>query len=128
MSNNLLAAFNDHFLAFVEDILNVFPDDPDIVIAKNAFIFARKSNPKLIVKIWKKYIVEKYKVEIESGNIEFFINKDYSNDVAVSIYSDKISESIDRLRNPIKNMDPNDQLKSMKYIQNLTKISELFNE
>jgi len=128
MSNNLLSAFNDHFLAFVEDILNVFPDDPDIVIAKNAFIFARKSNPKLIVKIWKKYIVEKYKAEIEGGNIEFFINKDYSNDVSVSIYSDKISESIDRLRNPIKNMDPNDQLKSMKYIQNLTKISELFIE
>jgi len=128
MSNNLLSAFNDHFLAFVEDILNVFPDDPDIVIAKNAFIFARKSNPKLIVKIWKKYIVEKYKAEIEGGNIEFFINKDYSNDVSVSIYSDKISESINRLRNPIKNMDPNDQLKSMKYIQNLTKISELFIE
>ena len=96
-----------------------------ILTAKNAFIFARKSNPKLIVKIWKKYIVEKYKKEIEEGNIDFFINKDYSDDISASTYSDKISESIDRLRNPIKNMDPIDQSKSMKYIQNLTKLSEL---
>ena len=122
---NILTAFNDHFLEFVNDIINVFPDDPDIITAKNAFIFARKSNPKLIVKIWKKYIVEKYKKEIEEGNIDFFINKDYSDDISGSTYSDKISESIDRLRNPIKNMDPTDQGKSMKYIQNLTKLSEL---
>ena len=122
---NILTAFNDHFLEFVNDIINVFPDDPYIITAKNAFIFARKSNPKLIVKIWKKYIVEKYKKEIEEGNIDFFINKDYSDDISGSTYSDKISESIDRLRNPIKNMDPTDQGKSMKYIQNLTKLSEL---
>ena len=122
---NILTAFNDHFLEFVNDVINVFPDDPDILTAKNAFIFARKSNPKLIVKIWKKYIVEKYKKEIEEGNIDFFINKDYSDDILGSTYSDKISESIDRLRNPIKNMDPTDQGKSMKYIQNLTKLSEL---
>ena len=122
---NILTAFNDHFLEFVNDIITVFPDDPDIITAKNAFIFARKSNPKLIVKIWKKYIVEKYKKEIEEGNIDFFINKDYSDDISGSTYSDKISESIDRLRNPIKNMDPTDQGKSMKYIQNLTKLSEL---
>ena len=122
---NFLTAFNDHFLEFVNDIINVFPDDPDILTAKNAFIFARKSNPKLIVKIWKKYIVEKYKKEIEEGNIDFFINKDYSDDISASKYSDQISDSIDRLRNPIKNMDPIDQSKSMKYIQNLTKLSEM---
>ena len=122
---NILTAFNDHFLEFVNDIINVFPDDPDIITAKNAFIFARKSNPKLIVKILKKYIVEKYKKEIEEGNIDFFINKDYSDDISASTYSDQISVSIDRLRNPIKNMDPIDQSKSMKYIQNLTKLSEL---
>ena len=122
---NILTAFNDHFLEFVNDIINVFPDDPDIITAKNAFIFARKSNPKLIVKIWKKYIVEKYKKEIEEGNIDFFINKDYSDDISASTYSDQISVSMDSLRNPIKNMDPIDQSKSMKYIQNLTKLSEL---
>lgn len=126
--SNILTAFNDHFLEFVNDVQNVFPDDPDILTAKNAFLLARKANPKLIVKIWKTFIVSKYKTEIESGNIEFFINKDYTNDVSASIYSDKITESIDRLRDPIKNMNHEDQLKAMKYIQNLTKLSELCSE
>jgi hypothetical protein len=50
-------------------------------------------------------VVDKYRVEIESGDIEFFINKDYNNDIASSPYSDKITEAIDRLRNPIKLME-----------------------
>ena len=125
MTTNILMAFNDHFQEFVNDIENVFPNDTDIVTAKNSFLTARKANPKLIVKIWKMYVVEKYRKEIEYGNIEFFINKDYTNDISVSPYSDKITESIDRLRNPIKIMNSEDQSKAMKYIQNLTKLSDL---
>ena len=34
-------------------------------------------------------------------------------------------ESIDRLRTPIKNMTTENQAKTMKYIQNLTKLSYL---
>jgi hypothetical protein len=37
----------------------------------------------------------------------------------------KIMESINRLREPIRNMGPDNQAKVMKYIQNLTKLSEL---
>lgn len=125
MATNILSAFNDHFLEFVNDVQNVFPDDTDILTAKNAFLTARKANPKLIVKIWKVYVVEKYRKEIESGNIEFFINKDYTNDVSVSPYSDKITEAIDRLRDPVKKMNSDEQSKTMKYIENLTKLSDL---
>jgi hypothetical protein len=122
---NLLTSFNDYFIEFVDDILCVFPDDVDILSAKNAFIGIRKINPKLIVKIWNEFIVNKYKKEIESGNIDFFINKDYSNDIADSQYSTKIMESINRLREPIKKMSDENQFKVMKYIQNLTKLAEL---
>ena len=123
--SNILVAFNDHFAEFVNDIQNVFPQDPDILAAKNALIAIRKANPKMIVKIWATFIVGKYKGEIDAGNLGFFINKDYSSDVATSQYSDKITESIDRLREPIKNMSAEDQAKVMKYIQNLTKLAEL---
>ena len=51
MSNNILTAFNDHFIEFVSDIQNVFPEDADILTAKNALITIRKANPKMIVKI-----------------------------------------------------------------------------
>lgn len=123
--SNILLAFNDHFVDFINDIQSVFPEDTDILTAKNALAAIRKANPKMIVKIWKTFIADKYKLEIESGNISFFTDKDYSTDVATSQHSDKIMESINRLRTPIKNMTPENQLKTMKYIQNLTKLSSL---
>jgi len=123
--SNILTAFNDHFIDFVNDIHCVFPDDVDILTTKNALTAIRKANPKMIVKIWNAFIVSKYTEEIESGNLDFFINKDYSQDISNASNSDKIMESIDRLRQPVKNMGPENQAKVMKYIQNLTKLSQL---
>jgi len=123
--SNILTAFNDHFIEFVNDVHCVFPDDADILATKNSLTTIRKLNPRMIVKIWNAFIVSKYKNEIEAGNIEFFINKDYSQDVSTTSNSDKIMESIDRLRDPIKNMSVENQSKVMKYIQNLTKLAQL---
>lgn len=125
MSNNILTAFNDHFIDFVNDIQTVFPNDPDILSTKNALIAIRKANPKMIVRIWNAFIVSNYTNEIEAGNLDFFINKDYSKDVSSVGNSDKIMESIDRLRSPVKNMGPENQAKVMKYIQNLTKLAQM---
>jgi hypothetical protein len=125
-SVTILNAFNDHFMEFVSDIINVFPDNTDIVSAKNSFVLIRKANPKLIVKIWKSYVVDKYGAEIDLGNISFFIDKDYANDLTNAENSDKIIESINRLRNPVKMMSDESQQKSMKYIQNLKKLCILY--
>ena len=88
-------------------------------------MIVRKANPKMIVKIWNAYVVGKYKSEIEAGNLDFFINKDYSSDFINANNSDKIIEAIDRFRQPIKNMSEQNKLKSIKYIQNLTKLAAL---
>jgi hypothetical protein len=125
MTTNILSAFNEHFMEFINDIQTIFPEDPDILTAKNYFVIARKSNPKVIVKIWNEFIVKKYKDDILRGDITFFLEKDYSADIADSKYSDKIMESIDRLRQPIKQMSLENQSKSMKYIQNLTRLAEM---
>ena len=123
--SNILAAFNDHFLEFLNDVQSVFPDDLDILSAKNALMMIRKANPKMIVKIWKTFIADKYKAQIEANDISFFLTKDYSSDVSTAAGSDKIMESIDRLREPVKNMGPENQAKVMKYIQNLTKLADM---
>lgn len=125
MSVNILTAFNDHFVDFVTDIHNVFPDDVDVLTAKNSLLTIRKVNPKMIVKIWNTFIVGKYKKEIEEGDLSFFIDKDYADDVSSVQNSDKIVESINRLRNPVKQMSIQNQTKVMKYIQNLTKLSAM---
>ena len=96
-----------------------------MLVAKNALLAIRKANPKIIVKIWNTYIVDKYRSQIDKGDISFFIEKDYSNDLVNTDYSAKITEAIDRLRNPIKLMNANEQAKTMKYIQNLTKLAAI---
>jgi accessory colonization factor AcfC len=126
MASNILTAFNDHFVDFISDIHNVFPEDVDVLSAKNSLIAIRKANPKMIVKIWNAFIVNKYKKQIEEGDLSFFMNKDYSNDVANAENSDKIMEAINRLREPIKQMTPDSQAKTMKYIQNLTKLANMY--
>lgn len=125
-SNTILTAFNNHFMEFVEDIHQVFPEDHDVLASKNAFISIRKINPKLIIRIWSEYVVGKYRLEIESGNIDYFINKDYTEDVIDSPNSKKIIMGIDRLRNPVKEMNEENKKKSMQYIQNLTKLCTLY--
>ncbi len=121
--SNLTTVFNDHFVEFINDIQAVFPEDPDILTAKNGLIAIRKANPKLLVKIWVKYVVTPYRTQIEGGDITFFLTKDYSTDLTRTDNADKIMESIDRLREPVKQMSAENQAKTMKYIQNLSKIA-----
>ena len=125
MSTNLVTVFNDHFSEFVNDIHGVFPDDPDILTAKNALLTIRNANPKLLVKIWIQYVFSPYKNQIENGDINFFLTKDYSNDFVSNDKADIIMKSIDRLRKPVKDMSPENQSKTMKYIQNLSKLALL---
>ena len=126
----LLTAFNDHFMEFVNDIHEVFPDDVDILSAKNSFSMVRKMNPKLLIKSWDSLVVGKYQSAIEAGDLSFFMDKDYTRDlqdVPNNPNAERIVSAIDRLRTPIKSMTADNQAKIMKYIQNLTKISNLYN-
>jgi hypothetical protein len=100
-------------------------DDVDILTAKNSLTAIRKANPKLIVRIWMKYVATPYNDKILAGDINFFIEKDYANDLTRSGNQDQIMDSIDRLRKPVKNMNPDNQQKTMKYIQNLCKIAAM---
>ena len=125
MTTNFVTVFNNHFAEFVNDVQCVFPDDADILTAKNALLTIRKANPKLLVKIWIKYVYTPYKEQIEAGDINFFLTKDYSTDLARNDNADKIMEAIDRLRKPVKNMSSENQAKTMNYIQNLSKLAML---
>ena len=124
--SNILPAFNNHFVEFITDIQEVFPENHDIAVAKNTVLAIRKANPRMIIKLWTTFVVGKYKDEIDRGDISFFVDKDYSNDLVDADNSKKIMDAIDRLRDPVKRMNADDQKKAMKYIQNLTKLSTLY--
>ena len=120
-------AFNKHFDEFVTDIQSVFPDNKDIMTAKNALSMLRSGNPKILIGLWNQHIVSKYAAEIAAGNIEFFINKDYGEDLKnpeVAENAAQIMTYIDKFRQPIADMDAVEQKKCMTYIQNLTGLTQ----
>jgi len=128
MSNksSILTAFNEHFIEFLNDVQSVFPTDPDILAAKNSLSLIRKANPKLFIKAWISYVVGKYQNMIEEGNIEFFIHKDYTEDLVDTENHSKIIEGIDRLRKPISTLTKENQKKVMKYLQNLNNLALMY--
>jgi hypothetical protein len=120
---NFQTLFNDHFAEFVNAIQAVFPEDPDILTAKNGLIAIRKANPKLLIKIWNTYVIAPYGSQIEEGNIDFFLKKDYSADLVNAGNSTQIMESINRLRGPVQQMNETERKNVAKYLQNLSKLA-----
>jgi len=124
--SSILKGFNNHFMEFVNAVRDYFSNNKDVRATGVALEGIRKVNPKLIMNIWKEYIVDVYSNEIEAGEIEFFINKEYKNDLNDLQNSNSVLEAIEKLRDPVKAMPDEDQEKVMKYIQNLTNLSKLY--
>ena len=64
--------------------------------------------------------------QIEEGNIDFFINKNYQKDIGNIADSEYILNKINILRDPVRNMDKNEQEKVIKYMQNLSKLCNIY--
>ena len=119
-------AFNKHFGEFVDDIANYFSDNIEIQTAANALRTIRKANPKVIITVWKSSILDIYESKIEAGDIDFFVTKEYNDDVAGMEGNDDVLKVIDKIRGPIQNMPESEQQKAMKYVQNLTKLCKVY--
>ena len=122
----ILTAFNDHFMEFVDDVQVVFPDNDDIATVKTSLQSFRKTNPRLILLSFKEYVINQYRQEIADGNIEFFVDKDYKQDLSGVGSAKIILEKIDCLRKPIREMRQEDQEKVLRYMQNLMKLSDMY--
>lgn len=122
----IMKAFLNQFTDFVEDVYSVFPDNADIESAKTALFLIKKTNPRILMNAWVTYIVGPYTEEIEKGDIGFFLNKDYTQDL--EYMGNAVMQKVDALRGPVRDMGADNQAKSMKYIQNLTKLAKLHGE
>ena len=123
-SREVLKAFNNHFLEFMDDIKRAFPNNKDIITAYLGLVALKRANPKLVCTIWKNNILNNYRNSIETGDIEFFANKDYSNDFDSGW--EHIIKKLDNFRKPLINLSESDKKKVVQYLQNLTKLSDLY--
>ena len=127
---SFLKAFNNHLKEFITDITTVLPKDSELRTTKFFLEGLILIKPTQIIKAWKLYIIEPYKLQISKGDYNFFLNKDYTNDIGKGVdgNSNDILNAISRIRIKLKNLDEIDKKKTIKYVQNLSKLCELYHK
>ena len=123
---SVLKAFTGHLMEFAREIKRVFPEDADL---RTGYIFLEglvKINPKSVILGWKECVNEPYKEEILRGDVDYFINKDYDKDLEGSQNKGRLLKTIDSFRERVRNMGEDNKKKSIKYVQNLTKLCGMY--
>ena len=124
--SSLIKIFNSQFLEFIKDVKRVLPDDLNI---KTAVFYTEniiKVNPSLLVKSWYDLVILQYKEQIDKGDFDFFLNKEYSQEFEAVDNNDGILKTIDTIKNRAKELSDDNKKKVVKYTQNLTKISLMY--
>ena len=121
-----LSAFKSQFYEFLSDLEIMVPNNVDIKTFVNFANTILKMNPKLLIVVWWWYIYKMYYDKIESGDVDYFFNKDYSYDCRNLQDSQYVIDSIDKMKNSVKDADKEDKEVCIKYIQNLSVLSNLY--
>lgn len=126
-NSTVLKIFIKQFDEFIEDILKVYPEHPKLLKCKLYFDGLKKANPKIIIHVWKEFVNTKYRELINNGDVAFFLEKDFSEDIQNVNNASAVHREIEELRSIVKMMSEDNLNKSMKYVQNLTKLSDMYN-
>ena len=122
-----LDTFNNHILEFINDILVLYPNDTDIISSKRYLGTLTFVNKTYLIKTW--YVSSnKFKDAIQDGNISFFLNRKYDDDINKAYNTDYSNYLIKRVKEIVKELESDNLQKAIKYIQNLTKLSCLYME
>lgn len=118
--------FNNHLTEMIDALLEVLPNNKELKAASVSIGTLRRANPKIIIPIWKTYVLDKYEENIMGGNIEYFLEKDYTEDVKDTGNATTILEKINIVKNTMKELDKENIDKTILYLQNLTKLCKVY--
>lgn len=120
----IMKTFNKQLFDFFDDIIRIVELNEEVKVARVYFETLRKANPSILLKVWHKKIAVPYGGIIEEGNVDFFLDKDYSSDIVNISNAKEIVRIIDSsLRDPIRGMDEVNKQHCMRYVQLLSRLS-----
>ena len=125
--SEILSAFNNHLDELLNNLIEIFPNEHDLKAAAITLGTLRKANPKLILPIWERNILNKYEENIMAGNVKYFLEKDFTDEAKTSGNEKYVLEKIDVVKKTISVLDDNDLQKVVKYLQNLTELCKVYN-
>jgi hypothetical protein len=126
--STLMRSFNTHFVEMLSDIISLYPNNSELKSGLNSFEMVKNLNPSLVIKAWFSKVVTPYHDIIKTGDISFFCEKDYSQDLGKLSNANDIISIIDKIRGPIRSMSITDKQHTIKYIQNLCILAEMYSK
>ena len=126
-----LTNFINQLNGFLNDLLIILPGNEGIISAKKYVDTLSKINPKLLLSLWYESVTEKYNRQINEGDLDFALNKDYSEEVIGKSENSAESSSsilliIDNLKTATKKLDEDQKKTIIKYLQNITQLTQLY--
>ena len=118
----ILKTFNSHLVEFMDDIVRVFPREVDLLTSRTFMKGIIKVKKRLIIEYWYKHVYLLYKTQIDNGDFEYFLNKDYNSDVN----DNDVLKGIEKMRTKIKMLSEDNKEKSVTYVKNLSKLSNAY--
>ena len=126
----IMSAFNKHFIEFIDEVEILFPEHRGVRGGKMALMGLKKYNPRMLIQCWKDYVADKYRDDINNGDANAFIERDYTED-CLSTGHPKMHvclKHINDLRSRVRDMGEENKTKSIGYIINLTKLCDIYFE
>jgi len=121
-----LKAFNTLMNDFLDDLEKIFPNDKLIKQCTTSIRAVRKANPKITIRVWNKYLLTPYEKYMNSENMDYFFDKDYKSDLTRLPQSEYVAESIEIMRNSIKNMGKVNKEHTGSYMFKLNKLCDAY--
>lgn len=122
MNQTLTKLFNTQLSEFVDLLIKFFPNNADILASQTAINALKRGNPKILLSIWTEYVFAKYALQISEGNLDFFLNKDYRDELTEVKDVELILDAIDRLRPSLRELSGQNLKDVITYLQNLNTI------
>ena len=126
--STLMRSFNTHFVEMMSDINSLYPNNSELKSGLNSFEMVKNLNPSLVIKAWFSKVVTPYHDIIKTGDISFFCEKDYSQDLGKLSNANDIISIIEKIREPIRSMSHIDKQHTIKYIQNLCILADMYSK
>lgn len=112
---SFLNAFLDVVLRFNNELIELYPDEIEFKTGKAAILLIKKTNPRLLVHIFKAYI-DPWREQIQNRDESFFMQKDYTQE---AMDNQNILMLIGRLKEKWQYIGDKNQLAIWKYIDTL---------
>jgi len=114
----LIDAFFDQFITFVNELTDMYSDDPDFGMFGTTLKLMKMTNPSLVIK-YVSDSTSQFLDKIIASDEAFFMEMDFS------VYGSVDMNIFTKLKTYIQGMSPKSKVSVWKYIQNITRLAQI---